>query len=102
MLKGVAPLKLDEIVRVLLDVLPVHEALWKLEHFDLKVGVVQERQRLLRGDLARVVVVVAEHELLRVAAEELQLLARECRAHRGAGIVKSCLMEHHHVDVALD
>lgn len=69
MLKGVLTLELDEVVRVLFDVLSVDEPLGKLEHLDLKVGVIEKRQRLLRRDLARVVVVVAEHDLLRVATE---------------------------------
>ena len=102
MFKGVASLKFDEVVCVLLDVLPVHEPLGKLQYLDLKVRAVQERQRFLRGDLAGVVVVVAEHKLLGVAAEQLQLLARECRSHRGADIVEARLMEHDNIDVALD
>jgi len=69
MLKGVLTLELDEVVRVLFDVLSVDEPLGELEHLDLKVGVIEKRQRLLRRDLARVVVVVAEHDLLRVATE---------------------------------
>ena len=69
MLKGVLTLELDEVVRVLFDVLSVDEPLGELEHFDLKVGVIEKRQRLPRRDLARVVVVVAEHDLLRVATE---------------------------------
>ena len=69
MLKGVLTLEFDEVIRVLLDVLSVDEPLGKLEHLDLKVGVIEKRQCLLRCDLARVVVVVAEHDLLRVATE---------------------------------
>ena len=69
MLKGVLTLELDEVIRVLFDVLSVDEPLGELEHLDLKVGVIEKRQRLLRRDLARVVVVVAEHDLLRVATE---------------------------------
>ena len=69
MLKGVLTLELDEVVRVLFDVLSVDEPLGELEHLDLKVGVIEKRQRLLRRDLARVIVVVAEHDLLRVATE---------------------------------
>ena len=69
MLKGVLTLELDEVVRVLFDVLSVDEPLGELEHLDLKVGVIEKRQRFLRRDLARVVVVVAEHDLLRVATE---------------------------------
>ena len=69
MLKGVLTLELDEVVRVLFDVLSVDEPLGELEHLDLKVGVIEKRQRLLRRDLACVVVVVAEHDLLRVATE---------------------------------
>ena len=69
MLKGVLTLELDEVVRVLFDVLSVDEPLGELEHLDLKVGVIEKRQRLLRRDLASVVVVVAEHDLLRVATE---------------------------------
>ena len=69
MLKGVLTLELDEVVRVLFDVLSVDEPLGELEHLDLKVGVIEKRQRLLRRDLAGVVVVVAEHNLLRVATE---------------------------------
>ena len=69
MLKGVLTLELDEVVRVLFDVLSVDEPPGELEHLDLKVGVIEKRQRLLRRDLARVVVVVAEHDLLRVATE---------------------------------
>ena len=69
MLKGVLTLELDEVIRVLFDVLSVDEPLGELEHLDLKVGVIEKRQRLLRRDLASVVVVVAEHDLLRVAAE---------------------------------
>ena len=60
MLKGVLTLELDEVVRVLFDVLSVDEPLGELEHLDLKVGVIEKRQRLLRRDLARVVVVVAD------------------------------------------
>ena len=40
MLKGILALKFDEIVRVLLDVLPVDKPLGKLEYLDLKVGIV--------------------------------------------------------------
>ena len=69
MLKGVLTLELDEVVCVLFDVLSVDEPLGELEHLDLKVGVIEKRQRLLRRDLASVVVVVAEHDLLRVATE---------------------------------
>ena len=69
MLKGVLTLELDEVVRVLFDVLSVDKPLGELEYLDLKVGVIEKRQRLLRCDLARVVVVVAEHDLLRVATE---------------------------------
>lgn len=69
MLKGILTLEFDEVVRVLFDVLSVDEPLGELEHLDLKAGVIEKRQRLLRRDLARVVVVVAEHDLLRVATE---------------------------------
>ena len=101
-LEGVGPLILDKVVRVLLDRLPVHDAVGKLEHAHGKIGVVEQLQRLLRGDASGVVVVVAENELLRVAREQADLLGRERRAHRGAGVVEARLMEHHHVDVALD
>ena len=49
MLKGVLTLELDEVVRVLFDVLSVDEPLGELEHLDLKVGVIEKRQRLLRS-----------------------------------------------------
>lgn len=52
MLKGVLTLELDEVVRVLFDVLSVDEPLGKLQYLDLKVRVIEKRQRLLRRDLA--------------------------------------------------
>ena len=92
---------LDEIVGVLLGGSAVHHAVGQLQDFDGEFGVVQQLQRPLGGKLTGVVVVVAQHQLLGEAAEQAGLLHGEGCAHGGHGVVKSGLMQRHHVQIAL-
>ena len=100
-LKGVRSLKLDEIVGVLLDVFTVHQTAGKLKHLDAELGAVQDLQGPLRGDLAGVIVVIAEDQFLGETAEKPGLLHRQRRAHGGHGVVEPRLVQGHHVQVAL-
>ena len=92
---------LDEIVGVLLDVFAVHQTVGQLQHLDGELGVVQQLQRPLGGQLTGIVVVVAQHQLLGEAAQKAGLLHRQRRTHGGHGVVKSRLMQRHHVQIAL-
>ena len=91
----------DEIVGVLLDVLAVHQPPGQLEHLHGKLRVVQDLQGPLRGDLAGVVIVVAEHQFLGKAGEQAGLLHCQRRAHGGHRVVEARLVERHDVQVAL-
>ena len=99
--KGVAPLILDEVVRVLLDVLTVHQPLGQPQHLHLELRVLQQLQRPVGGHLTGLVVVVAQHQLLGKPAEEMDLLLCQRRAHAGHRVVKARLMQRHHVQIAL-
>ena len=94
-------MKLDEVVGILLDVLPVHQPPWQLQDLHGKLGVVQQLQRPAGGLLSGAVVVVAQHQLLGVAAQQPQLLLSQRRTHGSHGIVKARLMQRHHVQIAL-
>ena len=91
----------DEVVRVLLCRLTVDHLVRQLQHTDGKLALVEDLQRALRGEPPGVIVVVAEHKLLRVAAEKPRLLDRQRRSHRRHGIVEARLMERHDVEVSL-
>ena len=100
-LEGVRSLKLDEIVGVLLDVFTVHQTAGKLKHLDAELGAVQDLQGPLRGDLAGVIVVIAEDQFLGETAEKPGLLHRQRRSHGGHGIIKPGLMQRYDIQIAL-
>ena len=100
-LKGVGTLEFDEIVGILLDGLAIHHTAGQAQDFDGKFGVVQNLQCALGSQLTGIIVIVAQHQLLGVAAEESRLLHRQRRAHRGHRVVEAGLMQRHHVQVAL-
>ncbi|CAN3998277.1 Stage II sporulation protein AC, partial [Dysosmobacter welbionis] len=101
-LEGVFSLELDEVVGVLLYQFAIlRPPPGQLKDLDRKLRVVQDLQRPLRGDLAGVVIVVAQHQLLREPAEEPCLLHCQSRPHGGHCVVESRLVERYHVDVAL-
>ena len=53
------------------------------------------------GQGSGLIVVVAQHQLLGVAAQQPQLLLSQRRTHGGHGIVEPCLVQGHHVQIAL-
>ena len=99
-LKSGRSLKFDEIVGVLLHVFAVHQPPGQLQDPHGKFRVVQHLQRPLRGQLPGVVVVVAQHQLLGVPAQQPDLLRGQRRAHGGHCVVEARLMQRYHVQIA--
>ena len=67
----------------------------------MQLGAFQQGDGPLGGVHARVVVVVAQHQLLGVLFQNADVLFRQSRAHGGDGVVKARLMQGDDVDVAL-
>ena len=100
-LKGLRPLEFDEIVGVLLHIFPVHQPVGQPQHPNGELRPVQQLQSPLGGQCPRLIVVVAQHQLLGIPGQQPGLLHRQRRAHGGHGVVEPRLVQGHHVQVAL-
>ena len=84
---------MEEFIRVL--------GILQLQDFHLQSRLFQDGNGPLGGVLTGLVAVIDQHDLLGVAGHQGGLLLGQTGAQRGDGIVKSELVQGHHIHIAL-